>query len=185
LRNKNQRILRTVVYAVCTAILLTVATFGVLTLCDVVYYPWIKSEFFASTNGVADRLLQCVVLFLGAFTIACIGHIFIQRSREKEKAVFLEAKLRAIKEKTADTPLKTQEAHSPSEEKQSVCSRIKLLIGKMQKWWKKHQTVGVWSLRAVIFTLSAVLLIVGVCNGGMKEVLLKAINICTQCIGLG
>ena len=39
----------------------------------------------------------------------------------------------------------------------------------------------------VIFTIAVafVLIIVGVCNGGMKDVLLKGINICTQCIGLG
>ncbi len=29
------------------------------------------------------------------------------------------------------------------------------------------------------------LVVVGVCNGGMRDVLMKAINICTQCIGLG
>lgn len=34
-------------------------------------------------------------------------------------------------------------------------------------------------LAAVIF------IILGIANGGMRDVLFKAINICTECIGLG
>ena len=40
--------------------------------------------------------------------------------------------------------------------------------------------------RQVIIAAAAVALIVlGVMNGGMFDVLVKAINICTECIGLG
>ena len=80
---------------------------------------------------------------------------------------------------------KQQEKTVVAKQEKNSFPHIKAFVNRVKLWWKKHQTVGVWSLRAVIFTLSAVLLIVGVCNGGMKEVLLKAINICTQCIGLG
>lgn len=41
------------------------------------------------------------------------------------------------------------------------------------------------AVRIGIFAAAAVLIIVGVCNGGMRDVLIKAINICTECIGLG
>ncbi|MBE5746817.1 MAG: thioredoxin [Clostridiales bacterium] len=43
----------------------------------------------------------------------------------------------------------------------------------------------VWVFRGVVGTVGIVLLIWGICNGGMADVLKKAINICTQCIGLG
>ena len=39
--------------------------------------------------------------------------------------------------------------------------------------------------RLILFALTAVFLALGVLNGGMRDVLAKAINICTECIGLG
>ena len=39
--------------------------------------------------------------------------------------------------------------------------------------------------RGVIIGLSVVLIVVGIFNGGAEDVLQKAINICTECIGLG
>jgi len=39
--------------------------------------------------------------------------------------------------------------------------------------------------RAVVFALAVGLLALGAANGGMRDVLVKAINICTECIGLG
>lgn len=40
-------------------------------------------------------------------------------------------------------------------------------------------------LRAVLLGLALVLLLLGVLGGGLREVLLKAANLCTECIGLG
>lgn len=42
-----------------------------------------------------------------------------------------------------------------------------------------------WTVRAVLLVLGVVFLILGVTNGGARDVLIKAINICTECIGLG
>ena len=41
------------------------------------------------------------------------------------------------------------------------------------------------SVRLILFALAAAFLALGVLNGGMRDVLAKAINICTECIGLG
>ena len=40
-------------------------------------------------------------------------------------------------------------------------------------------------LRAALIFLAAVLILLGITNGGLWDVLVKAINICTECIGLG
>lgn len=40
-------------------------------------------------------------------------------------------------------------------------------------------------LRIFLLLLAAALLAAGVCNGGMRDVWVKAVNICTECIGLG
>ncbi len=41
------------------------------------------------------------------------------------------------------------------------------------------------TLRIALAVAGVALVVMGIQNGGMKDVLLKAINICTQCIGLG
>lgn len=41
------------------------------------------------------------------------------------------------------------------------------------------------AVRRAVFLLAAALIITGILNGGMRDVLIKAINICTECIGLG
>ena len=42
-----------------------------------------------------------------------------------------------------------------------------------------------WGLRGVILAVGIVLIVLGILNGGMADVLGKAIRICTECIGLG
>ena len=43
----------------------------------------------------------------------------------------------------------------------------------------------VWVLRLVVAALAVALIVAGILNGGMRDVLGKAIKICTECIGLG
>lgn len=41
------------------------------------------------------------------------------------------------------------------------------------------------SIRLILSAIALLFIILGVMNGGAKDVLIKAINICTECIGLG
>ena len=50
---------------------------------------------------------------------------------------------------------------------------------------KKEHPLLVRSIRLSIIVGAIVLLVLGILNGGMADVLDKAINICTECIGLG
>lgn len=43
----------------------------------------------------------------------------------------------------------------------------------------------VWILRGVVLLMAVVFVVLGIANGGMTDVLEKAIKICTECIGLG
>ena len=49
----------------------------------------------------------------------------------------------------------------------------------------KKETVVLWCARGVILALAIVFIVVGIFNGGMADVLGKAIRLCTECIGLG
>ena len=40
-------------------------------------------------------------------------------------------------------------------------------------------------VRIALYAVAATLIVLGINNGGMRDVLIKAINICTECIGLG
>ena len=40
-------------------------------------------------------------------------------------------------------------------------------------------------IKTVIFVTACVFILLGVLNGGMADVLAKAVKICTECIGLG
>ena len=44
---------------------------------------------------------------------------------------------------------------------------------------------GKGALRGLLYAAAAVLIVLGVLNGGLRDVLVKAIHICTECIGLG
>ena len=43
----------------------------------------------------------------------------------------------------------------------------------------------VWGIRGLILAVGVLFIVLGIFNGGMADVLGKAIRICTECIGLG
>lgn len=53
--------------------------------------------------------------------------------------------------------------------------------------WKNIKVINVLSLasRMLLIVLAIIYIVIGVNNGGMRDVLIKAINICTECIGMG
>ena len=48
----------------------------------------------------------------------------------------------------------------------------------------KNNQLGINITRCVVFVTSITFIILGVINGGYNDILVKAINICTECIGL-
>ena len=49
----------------------------------------------------------------------------------------------------------------------------------------RKKRIILWSVRGGVLLVALVFIILGIFNGGMKDVLEKAIRICTECIGLG
>ncbi len=60
-----------------------------------------------------------------------------------------------------------------------------LRVRKERKARPKLAGICKWTARLVLLAGGVFLVYLGVQNGGMQDVLAKAINICTQCIGLG
>lgn len=58
--------------------------------------------------------------------------------------------------------------------------------GKISRCVPREQNVkAVRIARLAILCLGVLFIVLGVMNGGSRDVLIKAINICTECIGLG
>lgn len=207
-KGKKEKAFRITVGVVCGFVMLAAAAVGALTLFGLFYIPLFQTEFFASHNGVADKLVQCVLLSVLALTVACIAAGLNLSSRKRERIYYLQIKAQALQEKKAEKKEgsrfssvidsvvgaiflgKKKTGKDLDKEVQKALAKPqstpqKQTPEKPKKTSQKGKTVGVWSLRAAIFAVAVFLLIVGVQNGGMREVFLKAINICTQCIGLG
>ena len=71
--------------------------------------------------------------------------------------------------------------------RRSIEREIKFLRGvpgnKVLESSEKQSSVN--AVRIALYVIAAILTVLGICNGGMRDVLIKAINICTECIGLG
>lgn len=50
---------------------------------------------------------------------------------------------------------------------------------------ERRRAIAVWSVRGAVFVAAVTFIVLGILNGGARDVLIKAVNICQECIGLG
>lgn len=48
-----------------------------------------------------------------------------------------------------------------------------------------NNNITLWVVRGIVFVVGVTFLVIGILNGGARDVLIKAVNICKECIGLG
>ena len=60
---------------------------------------------------------------------------------------------------------------------------VEVVHGKIYNFF--HSKYFLLGVRVAVGCVAVSFIIAGICNGGMRDVLIKAINICTECIGLG
>lgn len=154
---------RTLVRAICA---------GLCGLCAIVcaVYLFDFKNFPVEDNGskVTAEVLQMVWAVL-PWLVACFLFCLV--------ATMYESKL--LKEETALV-------------KSLIAQSAKKGVVVKAKKEEKQEKSGVFSsknlvlyARVALLCLGVVFVVVGVCNGGMKDVFAKAIKICTECIGLG
>lgn len=103
----------------------------------------------------AAILLPCAVVALAVWVLAVLLH---GGSVARETALVKSALVANKKTTEADCPVKKNLTADPR---------------------------FLWAVRGVILVVGIVFIVLGVLNGGMADVLGKAIRICTECIGLG
>ncbi len=128
-----------------------------------------KSGFLAK-HTEAERILRALVWIVAATALGVGTAYFVEDNYKKEIALAKSA----IAE-NAKKGVKVQK----QKKKQTLQS---LATSKLAFTRSKWFLLGV---RLVVVATAITFIIVGVCNGGMKAMLQKAINICTQCIGIG
>lgn len=69
--------------------------------------------------------------------------------------------------------------------KDAICAKTGVVVTQAVPANTKKETLIMWSVRGVILAVAVVFIVVGIFNGGMADVLGKAIRLCTECIGLG
>lgn len=70
-------------------------------------------------------------------------------------------------------------------EKQEVRSKTPAWIQKIKAFCEKHGKWILLGVRLAVLAVAIVFIAVGALNGGMNDVLVKAIQICRECIGIG
>ena len=150
---------RFVAWCVCFFIALACAIVAGVYLMNSFYEP-VANVGFLAEHEEAERIVRALPWVFAAFGVAIAVSFFDRYSLQKEIAL-----------------VKSQIAENA---KKGVIVKNKSL----QKPTQSNQRTTLF-VRATIGVVAIVLIVWGIINGGMADVLGKAINICTQCIGLG
>lgn len=156
---KKANTIRLVAWLVALAVVLASA---IAVLCYIVNTAHFKSEdmtadIFAMTANILPWLAAA---FAASIAAAVVSHVFANKQISAAKTMIKNGDKASVAQKTEP----------------AFISTIKNIIAK---------PAFLWAVRGAVFVLAVVFIIVGIVNGGAKDVLVKAINICTECIGLG
>lgn len=152
---------RTIVFFVCLAVCLAS---GIATA----VYVLNKSHFAGSptNDSMLKMLINAGPWILVAFA-CCIGATLFEKyslNREINALKYLIANNKGNPVVAADT-------------------KENATISKIRKVLSSKYTV--WGIRGAVAVFGVTFVILGIFNEGVRDVLIKAINICTECIGLG
>ena len=110
--------------------------------------------------GLVKVALPCTVVSLGAFIAAS----YVNGYCAKEQVKHIKTMIR----------LGSKEVALPKE---------LVVLDKVDK--VASHSITLWVVRGVVLTIALTFIVLGIFNGGARDVLIKAINICTECIGIG
>ncbi len=153
-----------------------IATVAVTVLAFIPALVWCLDRSHFSIESLNDDILVAVsILLLGALVALAFGVlavIFSDLSLDRETALWKVALVELFRAETSAEvarPAGAPEAPMDPPAAQGASRRAVLL----------------WCIRGGILAVAVIFVVLGVLNGGMDDVLGKAIRICTECIGLG
>lgn len=152
-----------------------------LAISVVISFVFLSVYFFNSANFPSENVNREVVAALvyaapflvGLFLVACGVEIF-ERVTLKQELTTAKTLLAA----TAKTTKTVKRAQTEGAEGTQTVNTTKTT-----RFWESEKFV--FGARVVLAVAGVAFVVVGICNGGVGDVLKKAIAICTECIGLG
>jgi hypothetical protein len=157
----GERKIRTILGAVFTAIVLVTAVFSLIFALDTSRY---------SLDDINGDVLKVVLVILPlTVAVAILGYALdklARRSAEREGAI-----------------LKSFITGEGSELASYVECPVAIALGKAARVLSRP--VVAFTFKGVVLAVAVTFIVVGIVNGGMSDVLGKAVRICTECIGLG
>ena len=163
---KRENTLRNIVWGVCAALVVTLTAAVLIFLLNGEYTAQFDTEFFKS-HVEAEKLIKLSPFILAVLCV-CAGALYYQ-------SYSLKKELTLVKDAIAESAKRGEKIVKTEKKERAFKKKFAFLA--------TEKTV--FAVRVAVAAAGLILLVVGICGGGMQEVLTKAINICTQCIGLG
>lgn len=152
----------------CVVFVVAAIALCLLHLLNPNYVPMISEDFFPGGRALADRLVRSIPWIINGFLICTVVAEFMEKSQEEELAL--------TKTAIAESAKQGIKADKNKQEKKTLFQTI-------GEFFDSEKTTVVFR---ILFAVAGIaLVVVGIFNGGMHDMFQKAINICTQCIGLG
>ncbi len=159
---QKQRRFRFTLQCICGGVSLAVAGVCLWLLLDKSYNAWLETPFLLKHSAAADRMLRVCFWSIAALAVLSVAAYLTERSMRKEIALAKAAIIAQVKQGIKLSP-------------------VAKVSKPVEFWWQQPVNIT----RMALGVIGVTFVIWGICNGGMNETLQKAINICTQCIGLG
>lgn len=156
---KSERV-RLIVWTAAGLFCLLAAVMSLVYLCDPAHFPAVD------TKAEILDLLRAVMPWVGASLVVVCGAVVFEELRARRTLPALKRLIVLGKGKPLPPPSRLAEKRTAAEA---------ALSG---EW-------GTAAIRIALLTLGTAFVVAGIFNGGMQDVLYKAVMICTECIGLG
>jgi hypothetical protein len=143
-------------------------------------YALNKNNFPAADGQFNAEVLQgtlTIALYLAPPFLYSIVTSFLNREFRKREIAL-------IKEAIALCATRPDLCRTPDESTNANGSRA-CPIEKAKSVFAKHQKTILTVVRCAVLAVGILFVLLGIFNGGMNDVVQKAIKICTECIGLG
>ncbi|MBQ9117113.1 MAG: hypothetical protein IJY04_08820 [Clostridia bacterium] len=170
--------------------LIKLVTSIICVICALLPLPWaLNTDRYTLEALTGNRVIIETVILVAAFTAvalaACaVAVVLMGRSRSRELAV-IKAALASGDAVKLDPSVNQTEAAENAEARETAAEKGRASVLRAPKavinWCSEH----VGAVRIAVLAVGVVFLVLGTLNGGMGDVLHKAIKICTECIGLG
>ena len=135
-----------------------------------------------SGDAVNKSVANVTLVVLPATAVACLFYY----GAEIAKKISRQRELKILKEcvkKDASVLVKQGEIVPSYEPK--LISDVRALYNKVFAIFIKNEKIALLVTRIIVVVVAVTFIALGVVNGGMADVLGKAVRICTECIGLG